>query len=55
MREVSWENVAVVRVRNDKGLDHMMEVKTDRSSRCILGVELSACGNGLDEVMMTGG
>lgn len=31
MREVSWENVAVVRVRHDRGLDHMMEVKTEVS------------------------
>lgn len=47
MWEVSWENGAVVKVRDDRGLDQMMEMKTERGSRCILGVELAAHGNGL--------
>lgn len=31
MWEVSWENVAVVKLREDEGLDQMREVKTEVS------------------------
>lgn len=36
----------MVKVRDDGGLDQMMEVKIERSSRYILGVELA--GSGMD-------